>query len=69
MDGLILVLSAIRWCLCYRRSGTCAVCNMLDFCLWQDADTRAVGGMLDFCLLQYADTYAVGNLMFVLSAV
>lgn len=42
---------------------------MLDFCLWQDADTCAVGGMLDFCLLQYADTYAVGNLMFVLSAV
>lgn len=42
---------------------------MLDFCLWQDADTRAVGGMLDFCLLQYADTYAVGNLIFVLSAV
>lgn len=39
---------------------------MLDFCLWQDADTRAVGGMLDFCLLQYADTNAVGNLMFVL---
>lgn len=42
---------------------------MLDFCLWQDADTRAAGGMLDFCLLQYANTYAVGNLMFVLSAV